>query len=267
MDNQIVENGHNTSYIMSLFTALFYESTNIMSFLNKDPKDKNFIYLQEFIRENISNVLHRGYSVHSSTMNELRNYICSCGWKETLDEMLSEHDVGEFFLFFMKKIHIYPLLEFDRLSNDSCVGDFSTSLIKLTVPEGIKQVNLSDLYKIWLKSNVTMDKFKYKLSRHSVLLPFYINRPKNKVKLDIMQKIKFFDVDDKVQELLTWYIHSIICHREDIGYYTIIKRKNKWVKILDKSIPSFIHMDMEDTTDVNDISENAVIAFYRRFTS
>lgn len=266
IDIQVIENGYNTSYITSLISALFYKSTNLLSILNVMPQDKNFIYIQEFIRSRFTENLHRGNSIHKETINEFRNFLFNCGWKKTLDDLLNEHDAGDLYVFLMKNIYGTELLSFERICDDVNIGEYNTYLIKLPIPAGVNKVNLTDIFKTWLNSNISMQKYNYRMKKVFNIIPIYIDKSNNKhVKVDIMQKIKLFDVKDNIQDKMVWYVHSIICNSNKLGNYTILRKGKIWVKICDKTIPSITKIDMEDIEHVNKIASDALIVFYKNF--
>jgi hypothetical protein len=271
MSDQIIDSGHNTSYITSLLVALFYKSSNLINILNKDPLDKKFIYVQELIREQFTDPLQRGFSIDKNIINEFRNYIFSCGWKNTIDEILEEQDVGEFFQYMIDKIYGDNIMSFSVRENlykkDIRVAEIKTNIVRLTIPDGADRANLTELFKMWIKRNITMQKYKYKMNKYFMLLPMYIDRPQDrKVNVDIMYKIKYFQVSDNEQDKLTWYIHSIIC-KSASGYYTIVRCGKEWIKITDKSIPSFIKIDMNDEESCKNISQDSCIVFYRCYNN
>lgn len=299
MSDQIIDNGHKTSYIMSLVTALFYKSSNIINILNKDPYNKKFIYIQEFIREHFTDPLQRGFSINKKTINEFRNYMFSCGWKDDIDDILEEHDVCELFQFIIDHIYDDYLMSFSinndkdsdirifddvapsvlmvdissdkpvntsqSLSKTTQIAEIKTNIVRLTIPDGMDKANLTDLFKMWINRNVTMHKYRYKMNKYFTLLPLFIERPHDrKVKIDIMYKIKYFNISDNEQDKLIWYVHSIICHSND-GYYTILRCGKDWIKISDKDIPSFNSVDMSDKEQCQKISEESIIIFYRSY--
>lgn len=272
MDNeincQIIEDGYNSSYIISLITSLFYKSSNVDNILNVDPIDPKFIYALEFIKIRFVEPLRRGFSVHSDVINEFRNYIIKSNWKDNVKILLNNHDVVEFFEYLMNKIYGEHKIIFSRISNENNVGNVSVPLIDIHIPIGLSKVNLTELFKIWLNSNVIMDKYTYKLEEIPQLIPLHIKRdPEHVTKVDIMHKIKLFNVNDNLQDKLSWCIHSIICYTKEKGYFSVIKDGHKWISVSDKEIPSFRKLDMYDETDVYNISETAVLVFYRQTQS
>lgn len=268
---QIIEDGHNTSYISSLITSLFYRSSNIMKVLNVNPRNKKFVFIQEFIREKFSGNLQRGFSVHSGTINEFRNYINTCGWQCDIDEMMNEHDISDLYTYLMTGIFGTNNIVFQKLHDGSEEGDFGTFFIDIPIPDGDKGgvVNLTDLFKSWINRNITMNKeYTYKMKRYFNILPIKISRNPNsekKNRINIMKHIKMFDICDNDQKNLVWTVHSLICHKKEIGYYSIINSPGDegWLLLSDKSIPSIKKINMKSKKDIIDISENVVMVFYK----
>ena len=72
----IIEDGYNTSYIISVICALFnnnYIYTNKL--LNNNNIDYKYIYLQELIKENIVNKIKNNKYIFSYYINEIKNYL------------------------------------------------------------------------------------------------------------------------------------------------------------------------------------------------
>ena len=268
MDNeinyQIIEDGCNSSYITSLITSLFYKSSNADDILNIEPVDPKFTYALELIRSRFVEPMRRGFSVHSDVINEFRNYINKCNWKSDVKTILNDHDIKEFYKYFMNKIYEDNDITFLRINNGENIGEVSMSIIELPVPIGLPKVSLTDLFKMWLSSNIVMDKYKYRVKDLPQIIPLFIKRDNSsKTKVDIMHKIKLFNVCDDLQAKISWNIHAIVCHNDDVGYYSIVKDGNKWINISDKDIPSFRQIDMYDETDVHKISLDSVLVFYK----
>jgi hypothetical protein len=262
INNQIIDDGYNSSYITSLLVALFYKSSSVDDILNMNPVDNKFIYALEFIKIRFIEPLRRGFSIHSETINEFRNYIVNCDWKNNVDEMLIEHNILEFYKFFINKIESNNI-KFLRLMDDEIIGENCMSVIELSIPPNVSSMNLSDMFKLWINNNIILEKYKYKIYDIPYLLPFYINRENNKdTKINIMYKIKLFNVNDELQDKLIWTIHSMICYDKDIGYYSVIKYGSKWIHISDKNIPSINKLDMYDENDVLKLSKDIVFVFY-----
>ena len=268
MDNeinyQIIEDGYNSSYITSLVTSLFYKSSSADDILNIEPVDPKFTYAQELIKGRFVEPMRRGFSVHSDVINEFRNYIIKCNWKSDVKTILNNHDVKDFFKYFMDKIYGNNNIVFLRISDDENIGEVSMPIIELSVPIGLPKVSLTNLFKMWLNSNIIMNKYKYRVKELPQIIPLFIKRDDtSSTKIDIMHKIKLFNVCDELQDKISWTIHAIICHNNSVGYYSVVKDGNKWINISDKDIPSFGQIDMYDETDVYKISHDAVLVFYK----
>jgi hypothetical protein len=267
-NSQIIEDGYNTSYIVSLIISLFYTSSGMDNILTTDPHDIQFTYIQEFIKIRFIESLHRGYSIHSEVINELRNYLMKCDWCNNIDEIISLKGVDEFYKYFMNKIYNNSHnIEFTRIhdNNTSTTNQtISTALIELTLPDGLEKIGIDNLFKIWLSSNVSLGTCGYKITHPPDILPLYIKRNNKKTKIDIKQIIKFFDIRDTAQSKLIWKIHSFICYNDILGYYSVVKNSDVWLRVSDKQMPSFTQLDMGDITDVHTLAEEVELVFYIR---
>jgi len=268
INNQIIEDGYNTSYITSLLISLFYKSSLNDDILNMNPINNKFIYVLEFIKIRIIEPFRRGFSIHSETINEFRNYIMNCNWKNNIDEILGKHNVLDFYKFFINRVYENHTINFLRLHSsikDEIIGNDTMSVIELCIPPNITTISLSDMFKLWLNNNITLDKYDYKLNDIPNLIPFYINRNNNnnnKTKINIMHKIKLFNVNDDIQNTIVWTIYSLICYNKNIGYYSVIKNGSKWDYISDKNVPSFNKLDMSDEKTILQISTDVLFIFY-----
>ena len=284
---QIIENGYNTSYIVSLITALFYKSDNSNKLLDVEPKNKKFVYIQEFIKIKFNTSIQKGFCIYSEIINEFRNYINYCGWQENIDDMLKEHDVADFYSYIMNGMYGSNMFIFEKINNNNhnnCIDinyngnfnneEFRTSIIDIPISSSNRNEtefheleinNLSNLFKSWINRHITMNKeYSYKMAKYFNILPIRIRRQYNcNTKINIMKYIKLFDISDAVQSNLIWKIQSIICYKKSTGYYSIILDQENWVMISDKMIPSIKKIDMTSKQDVDDISENVVMVFYK----
>ena len=258
----VIEDGHNTSYITSFISALFYKSLNIDLLLDKIPHDIKFIFVQEFIKINFIESFKKGNTIYCEVINELRNYINLCGWAEKINEMISHRNIYDFYDFFIENIDPKFGLNFYRYENNKIVN-INMKTINIIIPDNINYVNLSDLFKLWLKSYITLDKYKYKIDEFTPLIAIHLSRKNNiKTKVDIMTKIKFFNIDDKLQNKLLWKIQSMICKDENDNYYSIVHDNHKWLMISDKYIPSIKEISMFNQEDVYKLSTEVVFVFY-----
>jgi hypothetical protein len=262
-NNLIIENGHNTSYIISLMVSLFYKPSGLDTILSTEPKDRQFAYAQEFIKGRFIEPMRRGFSIHSSTINEFRNYINQCNWSPTLDTLISNRNIAEFYDYFIKKIYGDDIITFKRIIDNEETSIKSTHITLDTI-DGLKINSVTNMFKLWIKSKITLDKHKYKIDKFPRVFSFYINRKEDdKTKIDIMAKIKLFDVSDNLQDNISWNIHSLICKDSDNSYYSVIKDDTLWYMVSDKSTPAFEEIDMADELCANKISTEVVMVIYK----
>lgn len=266
-NSQIIEDGYNTSYIVSLIISLFYTPSCVNNILTTDPHDIQFTYIQEFIKIRFIESLHRGNSIHSDIINELRNYLMKCDWCNNVTDIISLRRVDEFYKYFMGKIYNGSHnIEFARISgNTTSTSDqiVSIPLIELTLPDGLEKIGIDSLFKIWLNSNISLGTCDYTIIQPPDILPLYIKRNNKKTKIDIKHIIKFFNIKDSTHSKLIWKIHSFICYNDMIGYYSVVKHSGIWIRVSDKHMPSFTIIDMADITDVHTLAEEVELVFYR----
>lgn len=250
----VVENGLNTCYIDSLLMALFYKSSTFLdSLLHIEPKNYDYIYLQELIKNKFVDQVRKNNSITADTINEIRNYASMCGWlsilpeKDKYDEFFAQQDVNEFYSFLLDSINV-PLIEIQRQTiceaedNKNDISDIERiPFINLIVPDNKDETNIKELLDIWMNNN-TVENIKrevigingqkeinyvkglniYKIVNVPTFIALSVSRFNSisgnriKTKIDIQKTIKLHhitDPDDKGG--LRWSIHSIICHKGD----------------------------------------------------
>ena len=95
----VVEKGYKTSYINSLFMALFYKrNNNIETLLNNFPENPAALYLQELIKDNFIEPIRKQFSIKSNNINEIRNYII-INSMEYSNLLIKQEDIGNFYKF------------------------------------------------------------------------------------------------------------------------------------------------------------------------
>ncbi len=280
-DNQlsfIIENGYNTCYIDSLLIALFYKYNESLDLiLYNEPNKPEGFYLQELIKIKFIEPIKRNYSIESNILNEIRNFSIICGWSKD-ENITSQKKCIDFYNFISKLFNITPLsfdileLKDGVLNNSIKTNDFSYINLSITKEND----TIRNLLINWIKNNITYNTSHsiidcYKLNNIPPYIVINVNRYDekgncNKYKLDIMKRIKFFDINDNSQNYLKWKIHSIICYDgTNINkghYYTLIYvSKNKWIIFDDNKIPSINNFDMENC-DSNKIMADACILIY-----
>ncbi len=279
----IIENGYNTCYIDSLLIALFYKNSDqINDILENEPQIPEAYYLQELIKVKFVNQIRKNYSIFSQSMNEIRNYSIICGWatEGNIDEQQSCISYYNFLsnLFRIKPIE-FEVFEF----NNNVIYPENTSKINFQfIPIDLNRDNdIRNLFINWLNSNIIVKNSLttqcYKLLDVPFFIIFSINRnnesidnkycKKNKFKLDIMKKIKFFNISDSSQSHIKWNIHAIICYSSDDHlccghYYTILFSNKEWILFDDKKIPSFKKIDLDDEAIKDKITSECIIIIY-----
>lgn len=237
----IIENGYNTSYIISVIIGLFYKHNSLSELLCVDPIDSRYIYIQEFIKYRIIEPIKNNISILSGSINEFRNYINICGWSKN-NNLLELRNIDDFYLYLTNGLSDIKL-KFEKL-NDTNVDIIQFDFINLSLN---KDNNLYDLFKEWLSNK--LNNHKYKLKDISPLITFSIKRDKNPYKIDIPYRIKFNGIDDIYQKYIYWNINSIICYNTEDKYYVIVYNNKKWLLFSDNKIPSCMEINIKDLKD------------------
>ena len=259
--NQIIEDGYNTSYIITFIISLFCTTSSFDYLLNIIPINHKFVYIQEYIKCYILDNFRTGYSVNMEYLNELRNYINLSGWSKTTNDFLELRNIHDFYIYFISNILDNQII-FIKTNIKNKVSSIKKYIINLEIEDTNEVVNLSDVFQSWIKKNIILDNNKYTLEILPKLLPFYLSKKSKNIKVNIMHKIKLFYNTDKLQNNIKWSIYSLICQNE-YGYYSIIQFNDEWIKISDKQIPSIINIDMYNKEDITCISKDVVIVFYK----
>ncbi len=272
----IVENGYNTCYLSSLFTAMFYKSSEIEKILDRAPKDGSGLFLQELIKIKFVEPIRRHFSISSNIMNEIRNYCIVLGWCNETPNITEQQDIDKYYKFLFDEFNLTHIeFEILKLSPDlklnvSTVLKFP--MIKLEFnslnSQSIKNMFLNFITNEVLKNDQSTY---YKLISIPNYIPIYINRFDKlgnyvEEQIDIMQRIMFFNINDSIQKNMRWKIHSIICQegitKNSLHYYTVCYADKKWILFNDRVVPSIKHININDDDIKIKIQKECVLLFY-----
>ena len=206
----IVEKALNSSYIDSLFVALFFEPSHIQDILSEYPENISFMYLQELIHENFIWNMRRKYFIDSSTINEIRNYMVLCGWKNGSD-VANTYEVQDLYTFIINGFHKSKLNFSIKNNGKDDVLKMNYIELKVTKNDNIK--NMLDEY---FDRNIP----EYYFVETPNFIPIYLNRgfetenaKLNNFFVDIKQGISISKNNSNIyQKNLVWIIHSIVCY-------------------------------------------------------
>jgi uncharacterized UBP type Zn finger protein len=267
----VVENGLNTCYIDALLMALFYKpSTYLDTILNTEPKNLDYIYLQELIRNKFVENVRKNNSVMADTMNEIRNYANMCGWLENCpNEFFQQQEVKEFYSFLLNITNV-PLIE---------IHPEPIPFINLPIPDNVKETSVKALLNNWMNNNVT-DRVDgvCKIVNVPTFVALSLNRFSNVNKrigtpVDIQRKIKLHHVTDRADDGLKWSIHSIICYKGETTknghYYSVLHDRhdkrdtvNKWIIFDDTAVPCVGDIDIKNAEITGTIKKECVMIIY-----
>lgn len=295
----VVENGLNTCYIDSLLMALFYKKCAFIDcMLINDPKNPEYIYLQEIIKLKFVDQVRRNISITADIVNEIRIYANICGWLQNRDnnEIFEQQDVNEFYTFLLNISNV-PLIEIQRQTiseapgSDNDIGNIEKiPFISLTVPHDCSQTSIKELLSSWMNNNTVesvrreviddtgntkVESVKalniYKIINVPTFMGLSFNRFNNMGKrslctIDIQKKIKLHHISDD-NEGLRWTIHALICHTGETpkgGHYyaVLLSNNNSWLVFDDQAVPCLNEVNIKNNELSDTIKRQVVFAIY-----
>jgi len=181
-----------------------------------------------------------------------------------------------FYKFLVSEIMDYNInfIIFDTSSNTS--HDLKLDLIQIDdkhiegseMKENKNVVSLSTLFNNWITTDIGKNKYNYKLNNIPHLIPIHLNIKDKNTKLNskyvnIMEGIRFNDIDDKIQKMFSWDIHSMICQSSNGDYYSLVFNNDDLLCFSDKSIPSVSIINRKDINIVKKIMSEVSMVFYK----
>jgi hypothetical protein len=280
INNIILEDGYNSDYIYSMVTALFYvptDGTNRM--INNDSHDVNAYYIQEFIKSKFIYPIHRSMSIESNVVNKFRLFLYNCGWLKNDDRhILEKGELDKFYLFLMgmmgQNINFTVVDATNNTTKDIPCGTINITdkhMIQETL-EGRSEprvVNLSSAVERWIKEEILKQNISYKFENVPYIIPIIINIKDpdtclNKRYINVMEGLNFPDSGDKIQRMLIWEFHSMICQNEKGDYYSlVINHNDDMMGFSDKQIPSNWKVDITNVSVVKKIMREIKLVFYK----
>lgn len=273
----ILERGYNTSGLYAFVTSLFsYRSDAINKILNADLPNSEVYYVQEYIKCEFVSRLQHSKSISVNKINRFRNILFNYGWrsdvKYDIDKLLADADPRDLYRFLMVKNmnsgisiervdprkNIMSDIVIDAITIDDTCAEYSENILDLSLSIRtylIKKVTENGIYS-------------YKFKDIPYLIPIFIDASEN-IPIDVKEMIRFDNINDKIQKIFTWDIHSIIlCDREGSGqrkiYSTLIRNDDDdWFIFSDNTIPANTKIDMSDPYTVRKISRQIKVVYYR----
>jgi hypothetical protein len=251
------DDGYNTSYIDSLIIGLFYDKEQSSNLLNINPNNNAFYYVQEMIKHDFIDAIHLNYSVSYNTINEFRNFLIACGWKNN-ENIINLYSVIELYDFFIDNLgggdlhyDIYNILSGNVITHQ--INYFELKILES------KTTTVNNLLQTWKEQNINNNKFKF--INFPQIIPIYINRNNFlNVHVDVKKGIQF---SGDIYNNMIWYISSIICFSNaEKQYYTIIRIKNEWYFFSNKNIPAMVKLNIKDNITAKKIQLECVLLFY-----
>jgi hypothetical protein len=251
----IIEDGYNTSYIDSLFVSMFYKPSYIQNILLDDVINLKFLHLQNMIDTYFVEKMRMGYVINSLTMNEIRNQLIFCGWKNE-SNIIEVFNVQELYDFIMNGFNKKQLMF--KTTNEN---NIAINYISLNVS---KNNDIKDLLNIWIDNNLSS----YELKENPTFIPLYLNRINgekyNESLIDIQEGIQLKKNNtNKEQHELMWKIHAITCFsKNERKYYSIIIHNKSWYLFKNSKLPSLMKINIDDEDFVYKIQKECVLLFY-----
>lgn len=259
----IVEDGLNTSYIDSLFVSMFYKPSYIQNILSNYTNNLNFLHLQDIIFHYFVRNMRCGYTINSQIINEIRNYLIYCGWKNDCN-IIDMFEVQELFDFIINGCSDEKIIMIDNMNNDvNNKNIFAKNFIHLNIQKNSDIKTLMD--------DFICDQLKdYKLINLPNFIPIFLDRNLfsgkiNDSLIDIQQAIQLEKNNiDVEQQGVVWILHSVICYsKTDRGnYYSIVCDKNGWYIYSNSKLPSIKKIDIKDEDIAYKIKKECVFLFY-----
>jgi len=221
----IIENGYNTSHIYSLLIALFYKNTNAKisyELLHKQPITNNYYYLQELISNNFLFKIHKGQSITTNVLNEIRNYIGICMNVNDFESHVKLWDIKNFYSYLITHISSFKINASENIIN-----------IKLDNP---------------LLSSYLMT---YNIKNNPILLPIYITKQQSTIPI-ITKCVK---INEKYYEIM-----SLICFNK--SYYVLVYINDFWYMFNDNNISSVSKINLSDKKILKKILMECKMVFY-----
>jgi hypothetical protein len=253
----IVEDGLNTSYIDSLFVSMFFKPSYIQNVLSDYINNLNFLHLQDMIYHYFVHNMRCGYTINVQIMNEIRNYLVYCGWKNDCN-IVDMFEVQELFDFIMNGFGNEKIT-----FNNNDKNIMTSNFIHLNVQKN------SDV-KTLIDDLITNKLGNYKLLNLPKFIPVFLDRNLfsgkiNDSLIDIQEAIQFEKNNiDKEQKEVMWVLHSIICYsKTDRGnYYSVVFDENGWYIYCNSKLPSLIKINIKDEDMAHKIKRECVFLFY-----
>ncbi len=255
----IVEDGLNTSYIDSLFVSMFYKPSYIQNILSNYTDNLNFLHLQDIIYDYFVHNMRCGYSINSQIMNEIRNYLIFCGWKNDCN-IVDLFEVQELFDFIINGCSNEKIIEIDNIDEKTI---FTTNFIHLNITKNNDVKTLVDDF-------ITNKLKNYKLVNLPNFIPVFLDRNLfsgkiNDSLIDIQEAIQFEknNIEQDQQDVM-WILHSIICYsKTDRGnYYSVVYDENGWYIYSNSNLPSLVKINIKDEDIAYKIKKECVLLFY-----
>lgn len=254
----IIEKGHNTSGIYSLFTALFRNNIEGINrlFRHINKNEPEVMYLQEYINQEIKERLIQNKSLNKTSIYRVKHILNYIKFYDEEIDILDEVSPIKLYNYLADKIfNSHIEVEYYKKNNSIETNNFSSIVLDLDDNTIINDISTL--------ANEKMNIGIYKFSKLSYVIPIVLNRKADNIMVDIKYAISFNTCNDDIQKDFIWHIMAIILKIND-KYCTVVKsaKNDKWYMIDENTFPSEKKINMYDKNIVNLISTNAIMIFY-----
>ena len=234
-------------------------------------------YVQEYIKSEFISCLQASKSVTVDKINRFRNILFNYGWradhKNDIDKLLSDPDPREIHRFLISNIMSTPLF-IERV--ESKVGSVSVDSIDveaITIDSESEThydtgagpvLDLSESIKKWMVNHVTQNgKYSYRFKDIPYLIPVFVDASNN-VPVDVKEMVRFESVNDSVQKIFMWDVHSIILCNGNSKFSALVKDDvDDWYIYSESTIPANKKVNMSDPDTVRMISRQVKAVYYK----
>lgn len=207
----VIEDGYNTSYMATLFMALFYSRSMIERYLLLENDNEKFdgLYLQKLIQHNFVDNVRKNLNITSKMLNEIRLCAITNGWMNDGDIFKAFGDAEPIdFLWFMLRLIRFRPMEFEGEKTNTEVDYEKMYVVK---SQG-GATCIKALYDEWAKNN--------SISNIPVMVLFQIDNIL--AEFNINKKITLFPKKHQYHNI-NWVFHSLFYNDGKSGYKTLMR--------------------------------------------
>lgn len=274
----ILEKGYNTSGLYAFIISLFmYGSESMNRLLSMDCTNASIMYIQEYIKHELVFRLRSNRSLTLNLIDRLRNILFCYKWRYDIKNDVvkrlceaSPVDLYRFLVSEMMDVNIeIEVVDPKKNRVDTIeIPTIDIPIRALTDDSSTKCLDLADRIQIWIEQIVSNNERSYRFKDIPHIVPIVLDREDNAISaydvpVNIKEVITFPDIDDTIQKMFVWEVHSIILYDRNSNEYSALVRDDVWCEVSESWIPSNREVDMKDQNTVNRIARQATMVFYK----